>query len=134
MSPRPAIGSLAALKPIGHWHRVARWKRLERIGRGAVLAAGDTAQAERLLEETTTVLQDTGPWFLSPVRCFRAVLAVQRGDADGAIMLLHESLIQIRELQDKYAFVYALLPLAAAAILKGDDLWAVRILGARDAS
>ena len=68
------------------------------------------------------------------MRCFRTVLAVQRGDADDAIMLLHESLIQIRELQDKYAFVYALLPLAAAAILKGDDLWAVRILGARDAS
>jgi predicted ATPase/DNA-binding XRE family transcriptional regulator len=100
---------------------------------GAVLAAGDTAQAERLFEEATTVLQDAGPWFLSPVRCFRAVLAVQRGDADDAIVLLHESLLQIRELQDKYAFVYALLPLANAAILKGDHLWAARILGARDA-
>jgi predicted ATPase/DNA-binding XRE family transcriptional regulator len=100
---------------------------------GAVLAAGDTAHAERLLEEATTELQDAGPWFLSPVRCFRAVLAVQRGDADDAIVLLHESLIQIRELQDRYAFVYALLPLAAAAMLKGDDLWAARILGARDA-
>ena len=30
-------------------------------------------------------------------------------------------------------FVYALVPLAAAAALKGDDLWAARILGARDA-
>jgi hypothetical protein len=100
---------------------------------GAVLATGDTAQAERLLEEATVVLQDAGPWFLSPVRCFRAVLAVQRGDADAAIGLMHESLVQIRELQDKYAFVYALLPLAAAAILKGDDRWAAGILGARDA-
>ena len=100
---------------------------------GAVLAAGDTAQAERLLEEATTVLADAGPWFMSPVRCFGAVLALQRGNADDAIVLLRESLVQIRELQDKYAFVYALVPLAAAAILKGDPLWAARILGARDA-
>ena len=39
----------------------------------------------------------------------------------------------IRELHDKFAFVYALVPLAAAAVLKGDDAWAARILGARDA-
>jgi hypothetical protein len=30
-------------------------------------------------------------------------------------------------------FVYALIPLAAAAALKGDDAWAARILGVRDA-
>ena len=29
--------------------------------------------------------------------------------------------------------MYALVPLAAAAVLKGDDAWAARILGARDA-
>jgi hypothetical protein len=29
--------------------------------------------------------------------------------------------------------VYALVPLAAAAMLKGDDAWAARIMGARDA-
>jgi hypothetical protein len=29
--------------------------------------------------------------------------------------------------------VYALAPLAAAAVLMGDDLWTARILGARDA-
>ena len=29
--------------------------------------------------------------------------------------------------------MYALVPLAAAAVLKGDDEWAARILGARDA-
>ena len=39
----------------------------------------------------------------------------------------------VRELHDKFAFVYALVPLAAAAVLKGDDAWAARILGARDA-
>src|SRR4029450_1806642 len=38
-----------------------------------------------------------------------------------------------RALHDKFAFVYALVPLAAAAVLKGDDAWASRILGARDA-
>jgi len=44
-----------------------------------------------------------------------------------------ESLTHIRELHDKFAFVYSLVPLAAAAALKGDDAWAERILGARDA-
>jgi hypothetical protein len=32
-----------------------------------------------------------------------------------------------------FAFVYALVPLAAAAVLKGDDTWAARILGTRHA-
>src|SRR4029079_6386602 len=96
------------------------------------LATGDVDQAEHLLDEATSLLSNSGPWFLMPVRCFRAVLAVQRGDADRAIALMRESLINIRELQDKYAFVYALLPLAAAATIKGDDEWATRLLGARD--
>jgi hypothetical protein len=42
-------------------------------------------------------------------------------------------LTRIRALHDKFAFVYTLVPLAAAAVLKGDDAWAARILGARDA-
>jgi hypothetical protein len=46
---------------------------------------------------------------------------------------MRESLTRIRELNDKFAFMYALVPLAAAAVLKGDDAWAARILGARDA-
>ena len=50
-----------------------------------------------------------------------------------AIALVRESLTRIRELHDKFAFVHALVPLAAAAALKGDDAWAARILGARDA-
>ena len=52
---------------------------------------------------------------------------------DEAITLVRESLAHIRELHDKFAFVYALVPLAAAAVLKGDDAWAARILDARDA-
>jgi hypothetical protein len=57
---------------------------------------------------------------------------VRRGNPNGAILLVRESLTRIRELHDKFAFVYALVPLAAAAVFKGDDAWAARILGARD--
>jgi ATP/maltotriose-dependent transcriptional regulator MalT len=63
----------------------------------------------------------------------RATLAVQRGNSDEAIAWVRESLTLFRQCQDKFAIVYALVPLAAAAVLKGDDAWAARILGARDA-
>jgi predicted ATPase/DNA-binding XRE family transcriptional regulator len=97
-----------------------------------VLATGDPAQAERLLDEATSVLRHTGPWFMALTLNVRAILAVRRGNADEAIALVRESLTHIDELHDKFAFVYALVPLAAAAVLKGDDEWAARILGARD--
>jgi ATP/maltotriose-dependent transcriptional regulator MalT len=100
---------------------------------GVTLATGNVTEAEQLLDEATSVLRESGPWFLMPVRCFRAVLAVHRGQADNTIALMRESLVHIRELHDKYAFVYALVPLAAAAMLKGDAAWAARILGARAA-
>jgi hypothetical protein len=58
---------------------------------------------------------------------------MQRGRPDEAIGCVRESLTYIRRLRDKYAFVYALLPLAAAAMLKRDYAWTARILGARDA-
>jgi hypothetical protein len=38
-----------------------------------------------------------------------------------------------RQLHDRFAFVYVLVPLAAAAVMKGNEAWAARILGARDA-
>jgi predicted ATPase/DNA-binding XRE family transcriptional regulator len=97
------------------------------------LAAGDVDQAERLLDEAAVVLRDAGPWFGSLNIQRRANLAVRRGHPDQAIALVRESLTRIRELHDRFAFVYALIPLAAAAALKGDDAWAARILGARDA-
>ena len=97
------------------------------------LAAGDTVEAERLLDEATTVLRHAGPYFLTSTLYVRAILAVRRGNPDDAIVLVRESLTRIREIQDRFAFVYALVPLAAAAVLKGDDAWAARILGARDA-
>ena len=46
---------------------------------------------------------------------------------------MRQSLTYIRQLHDTFAFVYALVPLAAAAVLTGDDEWAARILAARDA-
>jgi predicted ATPase/DNA-binding XRE family transcriptional regulator len=97
------------------------------------LATGDAGQAERLLHEATSVLRHAGPWFLTWALYVRAILAVRRGNPDDAIALVRESLTRIRDLHDKFAFVYALVPLAAAAALKGDDAWAARILGARDA-
>ena len=98
------------------------------------LATGDADQAERLLDEadigaSSTPVRGSCRW-----RCmFAPSWRCGAGDADEAIALVRESLTHIRELHDKFAFVYALVPLAAAAVLKGDDAWAARILGARDA-
>ena len=47
---------------------------------------------------------------------------------------MRECLTYVRELRDKFAFVYAIVPLTAAAVLKGDDSWAARILGAADSA
>jgi predicted ATPase/transcriptional regulator with XRE-family HTH domain len=100
---------------------------------GVALASGDAAQAERLLDDATSVLRETGPWFLNLPLYVRAILAVRRGDADAAIGFVRETVTCSRQLHDRFAFVYALIPLAAAAALKGDDVWVARILGARDA-
>jgi predicted ATPase/DNA-binding XRE family transcriptional regulator len=97
------------------------------------LATGDADQAERLIDEATFALRHAGPWFLELGLYIRAVLAVRRGNADRAIAFARESLARVLKLQDRFAFVYALVPLAAAAALKGDDAWAARIIGARDA-
>jgi predicted ATPase/DNA-binding XRE family transcriptional regulator len=104
------------------------------IGMAAVAAAtGDVDQAERLLDEATSVLQHAGPWFLTRAMFVRSILALRRGNLDDAIAMVRDCLTRIRELHDKFALVYALVPLAAAAARKGDDTWAARILGARDA-
>ena len=97
------------------------------------LITGDAAEAERLLDEAASALGDDAPWFLGHGLWIRAILAVWRGSPDEAIAFVRESLTYIQTLQDKFAFVYALVPLAAAAVLKGDDVWAARIVGARDA-
>ena len=100
---------------------------------GIALAGGDVAQGERLLDCATSVLRHAGPWFLNMPLYIRAITAIRRGKADEAIALVRESLVASRTLHDRFAFVYALTPLAAAAVLKGDYAWAARVLGARDA-
>jgi tetratricopeptide (TPR) repeat protein len=97
------------------------------------LAAGDIDEAERLLDETASSIRHAGPWFLSATQNLRAVVAIRRSDPDTAIAWVRRSLTQIRELQDTFAFAYALVPLAAAAVLRGDEAWAARILGTQDA-
>jgi predicted ATPase/DNA-binding XRE family transcriptional regulator len=97
------------------------------------VATGDLTSAERVLDEATSVLRSAGPWFLALALDVRAILAVRRGNADDTIATVRESLTLIRGLHDNHAFVFALGPLAVAALLKGDEAWAARILGARDA-
>jgi predicted ATPase/DNA-binding XRE family transcriptional regulator len=99
---------------------------------GVALETDDAHQAERLLDEATGVLRHAGPWFLARALLVRAILTVRRGAPDEALVLVRQSLTLIRDLHDKWAFVHAAVPLAAAAALKGDDAWAARILGARD--
>jgi predicted ATPase/DNA-binding XRE family transcriptional regulator len=100
---------------------------------GISLATGDIDAAERVLDQATLVFREAGPWFLNLPLYIRANLALRRGKADEAIALIRESLCCSREIHDKFAFVFALTPLAAAAALKGDDAWAARVLGTWDA-
>jgi predicted ATPase/DNA-binding XRE family transcriptional regulator len=97
------------------------------------LGAGDDAEAQRLANEADLALQGAGPWFRALGLYIRAVLAIRHRKADEAIALVRESLVLIRQLHDKFAFVYVMVPLAAAALLKEDGTWAARIVGARDA-
>ena len=50
-----------------------------------------------------------------------------------ASVSVRRRLAEIRTLQDKFAFVAVLIPLAAAAAIKDDQAWAARVLGASDA-
>jgi len=97
------------------------------------MATGKFEEADRLLREAAATLQGSGPWFLLLPLFLRATLAVRRGNADEAVSLVRESLAPIRDLHDKFAFVHTLVPLAAAVALKGNDVWAAQILGARHA-
>jgi tetratricopeptide (TPR) repeat protein len=96
------------------------------------LAAGDFDEADRVLREAAAPASKAGPWFSEIALYVRAVLAIRRGKPDEAIAWVRESLTRIHLLNDRFALVYALVPLAAAAELTGDDAWAARILGARD--
>ena len=110
------------------------WGTANALIGSAVLALsnGDRAETERLLDETTAPLREAGPWFTARALVLRAILAVQAGEADGAMALLHDSLTRLRDLRDKYAFVHAMAPLSAAAVIKRQYVWAAKILGSSD--
>ena len=97
------------------------------------LGAGDAAQAARLLDEADPLWTDSGPWFRALGLYLRAVLALQRRDAQEVLRLTRESLSGIQAFQETFAFAYALVPLLAAAEILDDDLWVARIAGTRDA-
>jgi predicted ATPase len=97
------------------------------------LTRGDLAEADSRLDEVVPMLPGTGSWFRLLPLYVRAILAVRRQNGAEAMALVRQSLVLIKELHDRFAFVYSLVPLATAAIWLGDDLWAARIIGARDA-
>jgi tetratricopeptide (TPR) repeat protein len=97
------------------------------------LAGGNLEDTDRLLADARVVLSQVGPWFSEIVLYVQAVLSVRRGRPQEAIAVVRESLAQIERLHDKFALVYTLVSLAAAAEQMGDDAWAARILAARDA-
>jgi predicted ATPase/DNA-binding XRE family transcriptional regulator len=96
-------------------------------------ASGGMDEAERLLDEAAPALEDVGPWFQSLSSYVRILLALRRGNPHRALLLARDSLTRIRALHDRFAFVYMLVPLAAAAVIKGDYALGTRVLGARDA-
>jgi tetratricopeptide (TPR) repeat protein len=99
----------------------------------SLMALGDDAGAAARVAEAEIVLQEAGPWFLALTRYVEAMLALRRHDADAALRQVRNSLTHIRAMQDKFTFVNALVALFLAAVLKGDDEWAARIQGAREA-
>jgi len=96
------------------------------------LANGELDAVERVLDEAALALRECGAWSLLLMLYVRSVVAVRRKKADEAIAHCRRSLLVVRDLDDKFAFVYSLVPLVAAAVLKEDYVWAARLLGARD--
>ena len=96
------------------------------------LATGESAEAERLITESDTVLQAAGTWFLSLGYYLRVLLTLERGSPDEVIQLMRQSLTRVQQVQDRFAVVYGLVPLAAAAARKGQFAWAAKILGVRE--
>ena len=97
------------------------------------LAEGDRAEAEQRIHEAAGALEATGPWFRALDHFLSALLAVQAGDANQALLAVRESLVLLRETQDRFGVMYAFAPLAGAASLLNEDGWVARIVGASDA-
>jgi predicted ATPase/DNA-binding XRE family transcriptional regulator len=97
------------------------------------LAEGDRAEAEQRIHEAAGVLGVLGPWFRALGNYLSALLAVQAGDANRALSAVRESLVLLRETQDRFGVMYAFAPLAGAASLLREDGWVARLVGASDA-
>jgi hypothetical protein len=112
----------------------ARWGAGHALGgmASAALAARDLGATEGWLAEASAWLSESGPWCSLIVLYVQAALAVRRNEPDRAIAHVREGLARIHAIRDKFAVLFALAPLAAAAELKGDDAWAARIVGMRD--
>lgn len=111
------------------------WTRGSALGGLAwvALAGGDRDAAGVLIGEAWRALEPAGPWFLALPHYIRIVLNLQSGNADAVIALLRESFSRVRASKDMFSVIYGLVPLAAAAALKGDHAWVARIIGWRDA-
>ena len=112
---------------------MGRRQRAQRDGLGRVGERTISIARDSSWTRPPRALAQAGPWFSELGLYIRAVMAVRRGNAERGDPVRPREPARILELQDKFAFVYALVPLAAAAVLKGDDEWAARSLGARDA-
>ena len=97
------------------------------------LAQGDHSEAEQRIAEAAGALEATGPWFRALGYFLSALLAVQARDATRALLAIRESLVLLRETQDRFGVMYAFAPLAGAASLLREDGWVARIVGASDA-
>jgi hypothetical protein len=94
-------------------------------GFGAGVSDGAGSMAVATAAATIVASNRSGGFFMG----LQAVLSVRRDRPPEAIAVVRESLAQIERLHDKFALVYALVSLAAAAEQMGDDAWAARIRG-----
>jgi predicted ATPase/DNA-binding XRE family transcriptional regulator len=88
----------------------------------AAIVAGNLESADRALADAAVMLSEAGPWFSQNAMYVQALLAIRRDQPDAAIAFIRNSLVQTHALNDKFALVYALVSLAAAAQLLGDGM------------
>ena len=69
------------------------------------LAHGNLDGAERVLDEAALALRECGAWSLLLMLYVRSVVAVRRKKSDEAIAHCRQSLLVVRDLDDKFAFV-----------------------------
>lgn len=95
---------------------------------------GQFASARGLLEESLAQARETGAWWLPPLSLsLLGWMAHQAGDSAGALRMLRESLVLLRERRRKTEYPLALERWAGASAGAGRYLEAAAILGAADA-